>query len=679
LFRRLVLPLAGFFLAVLIALWLLPLKGLLQGGQTALIIYDEPNPKHADLDRLDALMLRQLLGHFDLAAIDMVSTGDYKANQVKKYDVVFYVGTKEDLAPPTYLIDDLFFRKGTLVWIGANLQSMDKRHKLSSYGLQLVDEADTHATNRVEYKGKSLWKLDTRTYQVDVVGQRDKVFAWAKGVPGAPLPSGQALVAGPEVTYAGMERKPENAAAESSPLPPLDEKLMLGAPPPPAPAATPEPAPRVAAETRLPWIVQGGRFWYVASDPFSYAVEGGAYLAFCDVLHDIMKSGVKEAKHPGFVRLEDVHALRNSADLIAAADYLHSRHIPFGFTLIPVYVNPATKQTVYLSNSPEFIKTIHGLVARGGTPIVHGYTHQSTGETAVDYEFWDVHGDRPLASNTEFAAERVVRALSECFLADVYPVAWTTPHYAAGQIDFEAIRGYFTTVMERRQPIDRLGTDQFFPYIIKRDMHQQIILPENLGYVQPAVGRDPKAILQDADNSLVVRDGWGSFFFHTFLDLKLLQEIVDGMDKLGYTWVSLTELNNKARTDDTVALTGSGEVKLTLKSQYLDTFTLDEGGEKQSETFSFRPVTGNVDLFASAHKGEVQVYQGVYAAPPLTFANLRKFRPTISGVTSPVAIFLLFVGLAILFVFLTIWIFLLTRKAGNEFRNVLRSRGRGQG
>jgi hypothetical protein len=674
----LVLPLIAFFLAVLVALWLLPLQGLLRGGRSVLVLYDEPDPAHPDLDRQNALMLRQLLGHFESGEIDLVSTGEYKAGAAKDYDIVFYLGTKEDVPLPTYLLDDLFFRKETLVWIGGNLDKMASRHSLESFGIRLLSDTDQHATNRVDYKGKQLWKLDTRTFQVDVVNQvENKVLAWAIGVPGAKPPSGQTTSHGPEVTYAGQQ-VPEKAAepAATEALPPIDPKLNFEVEPFAAP--TPEPGPPAVSETlRLPWIVQGKRLWYVASDPFSYAVEGSAYLAFCDVLHDIMKSGVKGDSHPGLVRLEDVHAQRNGADLLAAADYLKSREITFAFTVVPVYVNPETKETLYLSNAPEFLQVVHGLVARGGVPVLHGYTHQNVGETAVDYEFWNEQTDRPVAQGPEFAAERVLRGLSECFLADVYPVAWTTPHYAASQIDYDSIKNYFTTALERRQPIDKLGSDQFFPYVIYHDLHKQIVLPENLGYVQPAAGRDPAAILQDAENSLVVRDGWGSFFFHTFLDLKLLREVVEGMEKLGYEWTDLRQYNNKVRTEDTVVVTGVGEIDLNLKSQYLNTFTLNPRGEKTDETFSFRTVTGQVNVFSSVHEGEIQVYQGVYAVPPLTWGNLGKFRPTISGLTSPVAIFLLFVGLAILFVFLTIWIFLLTRKATNEVKSAWRARGRG--
>ncbi|NLH47615.1 MAG: DUF2334 domain-containing protein [Myxococcales bacterium] len=657
------------------ALWLLPLKGMLSGGRATLVIFDEPDPAHVQQDSLDALMLRQLLGHFETAGIDLVSTGEYKEGQAKKYDIIFYVGTKDDMTLPTYLLDDLFFRKGELIWIGANLDSMAARHNLESFGLRQIDDTDNHPTNRVEYKKKSLWKLDTHTYAVEVVNPEiDQVVAWAIADPSAKPPSGHNEMYGPEVIHAGQPA-PTEADLTALSMPPLDPKLNFDIEPLPQP--TPEPKPEISKEERLPWVVRGKKFWYVASNPFSYNVEGGAYLAFCDVLHDMMSSGIKEAKHPGFVRLEDVHAMRNGTDLIAAADYLQSKKVPFSFTLVPVYVNPATDQTVYLSSSPEFLEVVRGLINRGGTPILHGYTHQHTGESAVDYEFWATDTDVPIAQGPEYAAERALRGLSECFLADIFPLAWTTPHYAAGQVDYESLHNYFTTVVERRQPIDKLGSDQFFPYVIYRDMHQQIILPENLGYIQPAAGRDAAAILQDADNSLVVRDGWGSFFFHTFLDLQLLKDVVEGMGKLGYEWVDLRDFNNKVRTEDTVAISGVGQIDLTLKSQYLKSMTLDLHGKRTDETYSFRPVTGNVSLFASTHQGEIQVYQGAYTAPPYTFKNITKFRPAVSGITNPIAIFLLFVGLAILIVFLVIWIFLLSRKATQEFRNVLRARGRG--
>jgi len=37
-----------------------------------------------------------------------------------------------------------------------------------------------------------------------------------------------------------------------------------------------------------------------------------------------------------------------------------------------------------------------------------------------------------------------------------------------------------------------------------------------------------------------VRDGWASAYFHPFLDLDLLADLVEGIRDLGYTFVPLT-------------------------------------------------------------------------------------------------------------------------------------------
>jgi len=75
---------------------------------------------------------------------------------------------------PSYLLDDIFYFKGTMVWIAANLDQAARRHSMDGYGFTLVDEDDNHPTNRVQYKNRSLWKLDTRTYEVKItdIGER---------------------------------------------------------------------------------------------------------------------------------------------------------------------------------------------------------------------------------------------------------------------------------------------------------------------------------------------------------------------------------------------------------------------------------------------------------------------------------------------------------------------------
>jgi uncharacterized protein YdaL len=670
--RRVLLSLFAFLIILWLIIWLLPMHRYFPGffgeGHAVLILFDQPDPNQEDLDRVDALMLRQLLGHFKTRDIELVSTGEYEKGDIDRYDLVFYVGTKPDLPLPTYLVDDLFYHSGKLVWMGADLSKIGSRHSLDRFGLQPIDRSDSHATNRVLYKEKGLWKTDTSTYAVKVVNQsKCEVLAWATAEVAAKVPE-PADQYGAKVFHAGQPLPMESAPATQ--VPPLPAELNFGVEISTLPAARGGP-PVIDGSVRLPWIVEGDKFWYVASNPFSHAIEGSAYLAFCDLLHDIFNSGAK-VEHPAFLRIEDVHAKRIPDDLITAADFLQAEDIPFSFTLVPVYVNPATEEKYYLSNTPRFLSTVRALIARGGVPILHGYTHQNKAETGVDYEFWGGPEGGPLAEDGNFAAEIAVRGLSECFLSEVYPLAWTTPHYAASQVDYRSIRSFFTTAVERRQPIDKIGYDQFFPYMIYRDMHEQIIIPENLGYVQPDAGRDPQAILRDADNGLVVRDGWASFFFHTFLDLDLLKQITTGLEDLGYEWVNLADFNNKARTKDTVIVSGVGEIEIQLSGQYFQEFVVGKHGAVEEESYSFRPVTGTVQKYASTHKGETAVYRGTYTRPQISLGNFYKFRPTVSGLSSPVAKFLLMIGMIIMLTFMIIWIYLLLRKVAAEIRAALR-------
>jgi hypothetical protein len=50
--------------------------------------------------------------------------------------------------------------------------------------------------------------------------------------------------------------------------------------------------------------------------------------------------------------------------------------------------------------------------------------------------------------------------------------------------------------------------------------------------------RPVSTLLAAASANLVVRDGFASFFFHPFLPLDKLKEIVEGIQGMGYTFVS---------------------------------------------------------------------------------------------------------------------------------------------
>ena len=95
-------------------------------------------------------------------------------------------------------------------------------------------------------------------------------------------------------------------------------------------------------------------------------------------------------------------------------------------------------------------------------------------------------------------------------------------------------------------PAHAQPASQFFPYAV-RDVYGRKVLPENLGGITPERWRGNKArlpvdILDAARAQLVVRDNVAGFFFHPFLDLGLLRKTVEGLQRLGYRFVSPNSL-----------------------------------------------------------------------------------------------------------------------------------------
>ena len=142
-----------------------------------------------------------------------------------------------------------------------------------------------------------------------------------------------------------------------------------------------------------------------ADVPFSYMAEEDRYLAFADLLHDIVQISHPES-HRAIIRLEDVDPTYPPELLRRAADYLASEGVPFSVAVVPVYRDPlgyyngGIAETIEMSRAPEFVQTLKYMVSKGGQLVMHGYTHQYdaalnpfTAVTGDDYEFFRVTYD----------------------------------------------------------------------------------------------------------------------------------------------------------------------------------------------------------------------------------------------------------------------------------------------
>ena len=206
---------------------------------------------------------------------------------------------------------------------------------------------------------------------------------------------------------------------------------------------------------------------------------------------------------------------------------------------------------------------------KGGTLIMHGYTHQYgtianpyDAVSADDFEFYRSHVDAannvvydgPVAEDSLAWATGRMNSASLLFTAAGLgkPTTFEFPHYAGSALDYQAANTLFAKRYDRGlyfPGVLRGGTidytrqfGQFFPYTV-RDVYGTVVIPENLGNIEPLPfnnhpARLPSDVIASAQRNLVVRDGVASFFYHPYLGTDDLKQVVTGLKAAGYTFVS---------------------------------------------------------------------------------------------------------------------------------------------
>jgi uncharacterized protein YdaL len=325
---------------------------------------------------------------------------------------------------------------------------------------------------------------------------------------------------------------------------------------------------------RLPWALRSGQFTYLTEVPFSYVGPNDRYLVFADLLTGFLAPSTQE-RHRALVRLEDVGPDADPAELRAIADLLASRKVPFSVAVFPEYRDPRgayhdgipTRYT--LAQRPAVVAALRYMRWKGGTLIMHGYTHQYsdainpyTGASKDDFEFFTAFVDQndsviytgPVAEDSTRWANGRIRASMRRFMeAGLFvPDIFEFPHYAGSENAYRAVARHFDRRYDRGlyypglltgQPADHSRLNgQFFPWPV-RDLYGSLVLPENLGNIEPEAfnnhpARFPADLLATAQKNLVIRDGFASFFYHPYLGTQMLAEVVDGLKAQGWTFVS---------------------------------------------------------------------------------------------------------------------------------------------
>ena len=504
----------------------------------------------------DGRQLANLMGHFN-TKVTVEGVDQYKNNDLNNYDFIFYIGYKNINSVPRVFLNNVVSTEKPVIWLNTGIIEFSKEYDLKKiFGFTVASYDTVTEFDYVKSGSKLFTKGDDHTSIIQISNPKTvQVLATA---------------------YSSKRKK------------------------------------------ETPYIVRSGNFYLFADNPFSYADETDRYLLFADMLHDILGENHPES-HSALLRIEDVSPMENPDKLRDIADLLSEKGIPFLVGVIPFYVDPNSGTRLSLSDKPDLVDAIKYMVKNGATVVMHGITHQYKGVTASDFEFWDQMTNKPIKDETEAGIEsKIETGIKEFMKVGIYPVIWETPHYTASILLYKTIAKYFSSAMEQRITIEDFDHSYYFPYIINKDIYGQKIYPENLGYVplddDINVSREAvKKIIRGAKTNLYVRDGFASCFFHPFLDLSLLNELVDGIRGLGYTYIDPKDDTNWVKTKDRVILTGSQDYSINLSDQYLVEAYYNRNGDLKNKLLSADRITGMVKKHIDLEPGEL------YRAEPTEF------------------------------------------------------------
>ncbi|MGE5681946.1 MAG: DUF2334 domain-containing protein, partial [Bacillota bacterium] len=525
-------------------------------GTKKVLILAQGSSDLKNLAMADARQLGQLMGHFN-TDLTIKGVNDYKSREIENFDNIFYIGFYVKNQVPPKFIDDMLRTDKPVVWMNTGIIELSQKNSLK------------------QKFGFSVSKIDSLT-EFDLVRSDNKTFTKGEGKCNLIEIADKKGVQIFATAYSSKKRK------------------------------------------EVPYIIKSKNFMYIADSPFAYANETDRYLLFSDMLHDILGEQHSQS-HSAILRIEDINPTDDPENIRNVTDILSERGIPFLIGVVPFYVNPGDGTRLSLSDKPDLVDALKYAVKNGASIVMHGSTHQYRDITAADYEFWDSNTDKPIKGESEEnIRKKIEMGIQELMKNGLYPIAWETPHYTASFMLYKTIGQYFSTSIEQRLAIENSEYSQYFPYVINKDLFGQKIYPENLGYVpqNKDINISRKAvqnIIKGAKTNLNVRDGFAACFFHSFLPTELLEELVDGVLALGYTYIDLKDQNNWVKTNDRIILTGTQTFNIKLNDQYLVESYFDEKGDVLKKSISDKKLVGYVSKTITLNPGEL------YKAEPVEF------------------------------------------------------------
>ena len=343
------------------------------------------------------------------------------------------------------------------------------------------------------------------------------------------------------------------------------------------------------AYNKYPFIINEDNLYYISR----WDLED-SYI-FEDSLNDFYNIKYFD-KGKIFIRIEDVHPFRDTTQLRKVADYLYSKNIPFMIALIPTYVDTKTHSITTMDMNSDFIETIQYMQEKGGSIVLHGYTHQLGNEevSGEGYEFWDMKNDKAIDGDIElYIRDRILSGLRPCIENNIYPLAFEAPHYAMNINGYKVLKKHFSTYVGQYQNNNYNFATNSTPFIIKNSESFNKLIPENLGYVDEEDDFSVDTIKENFKKLSMVRGYSGGVFFHSYLDIEYLKEIVEFLEEENVDFIDLKKEYNYVKIDDIRIVSDDGKIDCT----YDENKAISKSKEKSKFEIAIQNINNVVVIF----------------------------------------------------------------------------------
>jgi uncharacterized protein YdaL len=481
--------------------------------EKTVVVYYEDDPTQVwNYGITRAIMMRNLLGHFS-TVVTLANVKDYKSGDLNSYDSAIYIGSLYNYPLSDAFSWEVLNSTKPFMWISYNIW-------------KLFEKPDWNAETKLGFKYLSMGKISTF----------EKMVYKGQNLPRLDI----------DVAYNMVSIEMSSQCSAGATIELQQEEGLV----------------------KAPFSIKCGNFFYMAQNPFANFFAG--YLVLADTLHDFLETKVQPSLR-ALIRFEDLTPGNVNYDALRReVDTLNKMGIPFAFGVIPVNYDPlgvTGKPGKLVPLHKDFLlqDLIHYMISKGGTPVMHGYTHQHDTNSGMDFEFWNGNEEKPYPEDGyDWALGRIDKGIEEYKTALGFsPVIWETPHYLASPNTYFAVASRFNVVYEPLQifnslEIPKVGASVDYskinytfinvPYQLFNSFYGFRVIPENLGFLERGGTSEsgfpptPKGRTDLAKMYTVVRDGVVSFIFHHWQPEADLYETIRNIQELGYTFVSVNDL-----------------------------------------------------------------------------------------------------------------------------------------